>query len=98
MVTQMTADGMAAVSQRFADGVANVKNFRKRLQGQMDVLATRWGGQASGTFQKVMQDWGAQHDIIVAQLQDIADKLHTTGVKTQQVETQANQNSIFFHG
>lgn len=97
--TSFTADGMSQTSKRFNQGVANVKNARTVLAKQMDELAKEWGGQASQTFNKVMTDWGQQHDIIIQQLQDIADKLGTGANKTAEVEHTATQNVNFFqHG
>src|SRR5436190_22063585 len=94
--TSYTADGMNVVGKRFTDGVANIKSYRATLQGQMDDLARRWGGQASTTFHKVMGDWGQQHDIIIAQLQDIADKLGHSSILTTNVEQSNNSSALTF--
>ncbi|SRR5581483_8864756 len=96
--TSFTADGMARTSNRFSTGVTNVKAARTTLAKQMEQLAQEWGGKASQTFDQVMKDWGAQHDIIIQQLQDIADKLHTAGNQTANVEQSAAQKALFFNG
>lgn len=96
--TSFTAEGMTQTANRFTQGVANVKSARTTLAHQMDNLAQEWGGKASKVFDKVMKDWGAQHDIIVSELQIIADLLKKGGTQTTQTEQSVAQQALFFNG
>ena len=92
----MTGTGMQMVSQRFATGVGHINSLKDRLQSQMDILKSRWGGQASQVFDNVMRQWCDQHKKVIDALDAVAVQLGQDSNTVHNTEENARHDADFF--
>lgn len=91
-----TSGGMKAAGQRFVATYGEIDGYMKSLRNELSALRSQWDGSAASVFENTMNQWGAEFDKILVDLDSMADRLTGGAGHVESAEDFALQQGAFF--